>query len=131
MKNQVTYTEPMVKIIEEESKNHPKNKKEGFRIAAKRIEEEIGEKNVTAEKVSTYFYTHLNKRKASKRASTKSSTTNQSTKSSTKSKRGQTKATTRSSANGVPTKLELMRQMAQNISKAEKAELIQEWYSEL
>lgn len=63
--NFVVYTPEMDKIIKEEAKASPKNLAASFRASAKRIEDELGEKNATPEKIQARFYLKHNKRKAS------------------------------------------------------------------
>lgn len=63
--NFVVYTPEIDAIIKEEVKRSPKNLSEGFRQAAERIEKEVGEKNISMEKVQARYYLKFNKRKAS------------------------------------------------------------------
>lgn len=63
-KGLVVYTEDMKQIIKDEAANHPNNLKEGFRVAAERIKKEHKIDSITANKISTHYYTYFNDRKA-------------------------------------------------------------------
>lgn len=70
-KGLVVYTEDMKQIIKDEAANHPNNLKEGFRVAAERIKKEHKIDSITANKISTHYYTYFNDRKAESRPSRK------------------------------------------------------------
>lgn len=65
MANVVSYTDEYDSIIEEEAKKNADNLAESFRASAERIANEFGEKHITPEKISTRYYTIINKRKKS------------------------------------------------------------------
>ena len=62
--NFVVYTAEMDNIIKEEAKKSPKNLAASFRASVERIKSELGEQNVTPEKIKARFYLKHNKRKA-------------------------------------------------------------------
>lgn len=70
-KGLVVYTEDMKQIIKDEAAKHPNNLKEGFRVAAERIKKEHKIDSITANKISTHYYTYFNDRKAVKRPAKK------------------------------------------------------------
>jgi hypothetical protein len=69
----VMYTQEMKEIIKEEARNHPNNLREGFRVAAERIKKEVGEPNVTTDKISTHYYTYFSDRKSGSQSTKKPS----------------------------------------------------------
>lgn len=129
----VVYTTEMDNIIKEEAKKSPKNLAASFRKSTERIKNELGEPNVTPEKIQARFYLKHNKRKSSSsNGSSKKTKAKAKAPSKAKSSNSSTVKTVDEGVNVTEdVRFKLAKEYILNLSRERKAEIVKELWEEL